>query len=64
MTPNQYKSAIASLGLSQEKAGVWLGYAPRTSQGWAIGEFPVPQVVSMLLRLTIETGRKPEDVKP
>lgn len=49
MTPDQYKSAIKALGLSQERAGERLGYSPRSSQGWALGEYPVPKAVAMLL---------------
>lgn len=62
MTPTQYKAAISSLGLSQERAGVWLGYSKRTSQGWALGEYPVPEVVSKLLRLMVKLDLKPNDV--
>jgi hypothetical protein len=63
MTPNQYRTAIAALGLSQERAGVWLGVGKRTSQGWALGEYPVPVPVAMLLRLTIRLKLSPEEVK-
>jgi hypothetical protein len=63
MTPNQYKAAINTLGLSQERAGVWLGIGKRTSQGYALGEYPVPEPVAKLLRLMIKQGLKPEDVR-
>lgn len=63
MTPTQYKAAIASLGLSQERAGEWLGISPRTSQGYAMGEYPVPEPVAKLLRLVVKLGMKPNDVK-
>ncbi len=53
MTPTQYKAAIKALGLSQEGAGDWLGIGRRTSQGYAIGERPVPQPVAMLLLLML-----------
>ena len=62
MTPAQYKQAIASLGLSQERAGVWLGYSGRSSQGWALGEWPVPKVVAMLLNLMASRGLSVSDV--
>lgn len=62
MTPNQYKTAIKSLGLSQEKAGDWLGIGRRTSQGYALGEYPVPEPVAKLLRLMVKMKLKPEDV--
>lgn len=63
MTPNQYKTAIATLGLSQERAGDWLGVGRRTSQGWALGEYPVPEPVAKLLRLCVRLKIKPEDVR-
>lgn len=63
MSPAQYKAAIASLGLSQQRAGDWLGVSPRTSQGWAIGEYPIPEPVAKLLRLMLRLQLKPEDVR-
>ncbi len=63
MTPAQYKTAIAKLGLSQQRAGDWLGVGQRTSQGWALGEYPVPEPVAKLLRLMVKLDLKPDDVK-
>lgn len=63
MTPTQYKAAIKALGLSQERAGDWLGIGRRTSQGYALGEYPVPEPVAKLLRLCVKMGLNPEDVK-
>lgn len=53
MTPTQYKAAIKALGLSQHLAGDWLGIGRRTSQGYALGEYPVPQPTAMLLLLML-----------
>jgi hypothetical protein len=63
VTPTQYKSAIKALDLSQERAGVWLGIGKRTSQGYALGEYPVPEPVAKLLRLCVKLTLKPNDVK-
>lgn len=63
MTPNQYRSALRTLGLSQEAAGDWLGVGRRTSQGWALGERPVPEPVAKLLRLMVKLKLAPRDVK-
>ena len=63
MTPTQYRSAIKALGLSQERAGDWLGIGRRTSQGYALGEYPVPESVALLLRLMVNLKLNPEDVK-
>lgn len=53
MTPTQYKAALKALDLSQERAGDWLGIGRRTSQGYALGEYPVPQPTAMLLLLML-----------
>lgn len=63
MTAPQYRTAIKTLGLSQERAGDWLGIGRRTSQGYALGEYPVPEPVAKLLRLCIKLKLNPEDVK-
>lgn len=63
MTPLQYRLAIQSLHLSQERAGEWLGIAPRTSQGYALGEYPVPEPTAKLLRLCVRLKLEPEDVR-
>jgi hypothetical protein len=62
MTPTQYRTAIAALGLSQERAGLWLGIGKRTSQGYALGEYPVPGPTAKLLRLMVKLKLDPEDV--
>lgn len=63
MTPTQYKAAIKALGLSQHLAGDWLGIGRRTSQGYALGEYTVPEPIAKLLRLAVRLGLHPEDVK-
>lgn len=35
MTPQEYRAAIAELGLSQLAAGRWLGVSPKTAQNYA-----------------------------
>lgn len=36
MTPTDYRTAIATLGLSQLAAGRWLGVSPKTAQRYAV----------------------------
>lgn len=62
MTPHQYRAAIAALGLSQERAGDWLGIGRRTSQGYALGERPVPEPVAKLLRLVLDLKLRPDEI--
>jgi DNA-binding transcriptional regulator YiaG len=61
MTPKQYKTIIEQLGLSQERAGEWLGVSARTGQNYAAKGPPEP--VAKLLRLMVRLKLNPEDVK-
>lgn len=61
MTPAQYRTAIARLGLSQEAAGRWLGVSERTGQNYAAKGPPEP--VAKLLRLVIKLRLQPDEVK-
>ena len=63
MTPSQYRAAIKALGLSQERAGDWLGIGRRTSQSYALGETRIPEPVAKLLRLTVELKLDPDDIR-
>lgn len=63
MTPNQYRSAIERLGLSQVKAGAFLGAQERQSRRWAAGDAVIPESVGKLLRLMLKHNLKPDDVK-
>lgn len=62
MTANQYRKALEVLELSQAKGADFLGISLRTSQGYALGEYPVPEATAKLLRLMVKLKIKPEDV--
>lgn len=62
MTHTQFRAAIAKLGLSQERAGIWLGLSPRQGQRYASGEAAIPEPVAKLLRLMLRLGLNPSDV--
>jgi hypothetical protein len=62
MTPNQYRTAIAKLGLSQRGAAAFLKIGERTSRRWALGESPIPEGYAMLLRLMVRLNLAPVDV--
>lgn len=57
MTRDQYREALAKLGLAQEEVGRLLDVGPRTARRWASGEVPVPGPVEMHVRLWL---RRPE----
>lgn len=63
MNSIQYRKAIRDLGMSQQAAADFLGVSLRTSQGYALDEYPVPEAIAKLLRLMVRLGLKPEDVK-
>lgn len=54
MTKDEYREALATLGLAQEEVGKLLGVGPRTARRWASGEVPVPGPVEMHVRLWLE----------
>jgi DNA-binding transcriptional regulator YiaG len=58
MTPKQYKTIIEQLGMSQERAGGWLGVSPRTGQNYAAKGPPEPvaKLLRMMVRLKIDPG--------
>lgn len=62
MTRNQYRAALAALGLSQAGAAEFLGISIRSSHGYANGE-PIPEPTAKLLRLMLRLKIKPSDVK-
>lgn len=60
MTPDQYRAAIASLGLSQQAAGRWLMVSPKTAQNYAklgpSGPAAVAIRMAMQHGLTVQPG--------
>jgi len=49
--------------MSQARAAEFLGVSLRSSQGYALGEYPVPEAAAKLLRLMVRLNLKPDDVK-
>lgn len=62
MTPNQFRSALDRLGLSQAGAAALVGADPRTGRRWALGERAVPECVAILLRLLMAEKITIEDI--
>lgn len=60
MTPDDYREALAELGLSQLAAARLLGVDGRTSRRWVSGERPIPPPVQNFLRYLMATGRSGE----
>jgi predicted GIY-YIG superfamily endonuclease len=62
MTSDQYRKAIAKLGMTQGGAAEFLGISVRSSNGYANGS-PIPEAVSKLLRLMTQRSIRPEEVR-
>lgn len=62
MNPDQYREALARLGLSVVGAGKLFGVNPRTSQRWAAGDQDIPTAVSLVIRYWIKTGIRPDEL--
>lgn len=63
MTPKQFRTALDRLHLSQLGAARLLGVAPRTAQGYALGETSVPEPIAVLLRLMADGKITPADIE-
>jgi predicted transcriptional regulator len=62
MTPTEFRDTIAQLGLSQQRAGKWLGVSKRQVQRYAYGERTIPLSFTKLLRLMLKLGLRPDEV--
>lgn len=62
MSPKQYAAAIKALGLSQVKAGKFLGVTARQSRRYIAGDASVPEGFAKFLRLMVRLNLRPEDV--
>lgn len=60
VTANEYRAAIAQLGLSQLAAARLLGVDDRTSRRWANGERDIPPPAARFLLYLVATGRSGE----
>lgn len=56
MTAQQYRDAVAALGMTQVDAAQLLGVDARTSRRWALAERDVPEPVARFLRYLIARG--------
>ncbi len=63
MNAKQYEKAIATLGLSQVKAGEFLGISARQSRRLVAGDYPVPRAIVLLLAVMIAKKLSPEKVE-
>lgn len=62
MFSDEYRKAIAVLGLSQVAAADMLDIGPRTSRRFALGEQPVWPLATCLLRLMLAKGVSPQEL--
>ncbi len=53
MNRERYRELLDALGLSQVDAARFLNYDARTVRRWALGEYPVPCVVAILLQIMV-----------
>jgi hypothetical protein len=63
MTPNQFRTALDRLSLSQAGAAALVGADPRTGRRWALGESDIPECVAILLRLLVAGKITTDDIE-
>jgi hypothetical protein len=61
MTPEEYKAAIAKVGLSQERCATFFGRYTRLGRAWALAERPIPLLVQLCLEYMVENNLKAKD---
>lgn len=61
MTPDQYRTALTILGLTQQAAGRWLRVSPKTAQNYAKHgpSGPAAVAIGMALRFGLEPTPTP-----
>ena len=60
MTPDEYRTAIASLGLSQVGAARLLGVSQKTGHNYAVHGPSGPAALALRLLLTMRADERPE----
>ncbi len=60
MTPDEFKSAIETLGYSQVSISRLFGVNDRTGRRWASGDVPIPEAAATSLRLMLMSGLTPD----
>jgi DNA-binding transcriptional regulator YdaS (Cro superfamily) len=68
MTPEDFRAALARLGMPQEGqrdngADAFLGVDPTTVRRWASGRTAIPDSVEMLFRIMLAHKWKPDRVR-
>jgi DNA-binding transcriptional regulator YdaS (Cro superfamily) len=63
MTGEQYKKAIAKLGLNQTASAKLFGVNETTCRRWISGKHSIPDSVAMTLMLMLENGISPDDLR-
>jgi DNA-binding transcriptional regulator YiaG len=63
LSPTSFTEALARLGLSQVEAARFFGLTTRIVRMYQRGDSPVPQPLSMLLRLMLAMKLTPAKVK-
>lgn len=63
MTPDQFKSRLAALGLSQVGAAKALGIDPRTVRRYCSGEFEVTRLIELALAGLADLEPTPDNEK-
>lgn len=62
MNADDYRAALAALGLTQNAGSKLFGVNARTGQRWALGEADVPPPAARFLRYLIHVGADPVKV--
>ena len=63
MTNKQFSAALTRLGVTQQGFAETIKVNDRTVRNWVSGRSEVPTSIAMLVRLMLDTGTRPEDLR-
>jgi hypothetical protein len=62
VTPERFKEAIETVGLTPLSAHLFFGVNDRLVRRWLSGEYDIPRAVELLLELMLSLGMTAEEV--
>ena len=63
MTNKQFSAALTRMGVTQQGFAETIKVNDRTVRNWVSGRSEVPTAIAMLIRLMLDTGTRPEDLR-
>jgi DNA-binding transcriptional regulator YiaG len=63
MTPDEFEAALTKLDITKNDFARLINVGGRQIRHWLSGQFPVPKLVALFVRLMIATKTKPDTIQ-